>query len=259
MAAIAASALLAIAIHPLLGLLYLASYGAPTAWVAHLVGLSRPSEENPEQRDWFPLDTVLLRASLAAAVSIVIWMALRGVDTATLTAGLLDAMTAMMTGGDSSITREEIEPVVQAVVAMMPLLFAFSALFMLVLNLYVGARITQKSGLLQRPWIPLWTVRVQRVVVGFFVLTLAASFFGGTIGTVGGAFAGAFAAAFALTGYGYAHAALQNRPARGPLLWLLYLLSFLFSPTLAVMCLLGLADSLFDLRSRRHGGQAGPS
>ncbi|MCX5511987.1 hypothetical protein C3941_07940 [Kaistia algarum] len=258
LAAAMASALIAIALDPVLGVLYLINYAAPVAWVAHLVGLSRPSEATPDAQEWFPLDTVLLRAGLATALSVVAWTALRGYDSATLAAGLLDALTTIMADGGSEVARGQLEPIVGAIVTLMPVLFAFSVLVIVVFNVYVGARIVQRSGLLQRPWTPLWRVRPQRILVLFFGLTLAATFIGGSIGEVGGAFAGAFAAIFALTGYGLVHASLLGRPARGVLLWLLYVLTFLFSPTLVVMCVVGVADSLFDLRSRRLGGADGP-
>lgn len=259
LAAATASALLALAIHPIWGILYLVNYGAPTAWVAHLVGLSRPSDTSPDEREWFPLDAVLLRAALASAVSVVIWIVMRGFDASAWSSDLVDAMMNIMTDGGSGPARAEVEPIVRIVVAMLPFLFTLFVLVALIFNVYLGARIVRKSGLMQRPWIALWQVRLPRVVVPFLALTLIAAFAGGTIGDVGGAFAGALGGAFMLTGYGLVHATLQGRAAKGGLLWLLYTLTFFFSPTLAVMGIAGVADSLFDLRSRHLGGPVDPN
>ncbi|MBN8999801.1 MAG: DUF2232 domain-containing protein [Rhizobiales bacterium] len=234
------------------GLGYLISTGAPAAWIAHLVGLSRSSDTDPSERVWFPLSAVLLRAALASAVSVVIALSLLGFDPSSWTESVTNSMVAVFAdGGPAAPTRSQIESTVQAFVAVLPFLVGAWSVVTLVFNIWLGGRIVRASNLLERPWTPLWTIFLPKAVVLILALLVVASFFPLGIGIVTGAFAGALAGAFALTGFGYVHALLQGRPNKNALLWLLYLVSFALSGlAFVVMALVGVADSFFGWRSR---------
>lgn len=240
------------------GLIYVVVFGAPVAWAAHLVGLSRQTGDTPESREWFPLDLVLIRATLASAVAVTIWLTVGGFDKATTAEGLLDFLVAITSDDNNPAVRLQMEPIARALAGLMPFIFAGWVLFVAVLNTWLGARIARMSDLLQRPWMPIWSVYLPRVTAALLAVTIALAFLPGQVGEVAAAFAGALAFAFALTGYGYLHFVLRGRAGKGALLSLLYVFSILFNPMLAAMCLVGIADSVFGFRARRIASEPAP-
>jgi len=259
-AAAVASALIGFAIGHLAGGLYFILFAAPVAWAAHLVGLSRPDDTAPGGRQWFPLDVVLMRVSLAVAAAVVVTGFLLGYDPEALitqTLGVLKSWLAQSEG--MTPTDAEMEPLVRFNIGLMPFTSASLTLGILVLATWLGARIAKMSGLLTREWTPLWTVVLPQPAALFFGLAFVVSLLPGVPGQIAGAVAGAMGFAFALTGFGLLHAVLLGKAARPLLLFLVYAVSFIFLLPLGIMAVVGLADTALQFRARRFAARHGIS
>ena len=123
------------------------------------------------------------------------------------------------------------------------------------MNLALGERFTRKRGWMLRPKEDLpRSISLPIVTTGLFILAIAASFIGGTIGLVAQVLAGAFGAAFIVVGLATVHHMTRGLPARGLSLTLTYLM-LLFSRFMGpVLAVLGVAETLFRLRSRFAAG-----
>jgi hypothetical protein len=259
-AAAVASALIGFTLSYLAGGLYFILFAAPVAWAAHLVGLSRPDEAAPGERQWFPLDVVLMRVALAIAAAVVVTGFLLGYDPEALITQTLAVLKTWLAQSDGATpTDAELEPLVRFNIALMPFTSASLALGILVLATWLGARIAKMSGLLKREWTPLWTVVLPQPAALFFGLAFVASLLPGVPGQIGGAVAGAMGFAFALTGFGLLHAVLIGKAARPLLLFLVYAVSFIFLLPLGIMAVVGLADTALQFRARRSAPRPGIS
>lgn len=255
-----AAAIIAAAFNPLAGLLHLLVFGAPVAWAAHLVGLSRPHDTTPDTVEWFPLGMVLSRLALATAVGIVIAGALLGFDPARLVAQTVQAFESWLAAGGAGSdapTTEQLTPIVSFSVALMPATAGCFALGTAVLNLWLGGHIARMSGLLRRGWAPMWTVMPATFLVPALGVALIGCLLPGGAGHIAAAFAGALGFAFALAGYGATHALLRGKPGRFAMLFLVYAASFVFMLPIVIMAVLGVADTLWNFRFRRSAGGTG--
>ena len=278
-----AAAIIAVAFNPLAGLLHLLVFGAPVAWAAHLVGLSRqgdapagPQVANAAEAgspgmapvaagsagtlEWFPLGMVLARLAIATAAGVVAAGAILGYDPATLVSQTVTAFEAWLAAGGAGAdapTTEQLTPVVSLSVAMMPATAGCFVLGAGVLNLWLGGHIARMSGLLRRGWTPLWSVQLPRFLAPVLGVAIVGCFLPGGAGHIAAALAGASAFAFALAGYGALHALLRGKPGRFAMLFLLYAASIIFMLPILIMAAVGLADTLLDLRFRRMTGGSG--
>lgn len=247
---------------PIAGLLYLLAFGAPTAWAAHWIGLSRPSEAGSDGREWFPLSQVLFRLALFVGVSVVIVGFVLGFDPAALvdqTATMLESWLAQGVPAADAPTREQIEPLVRFNILLMPATSTAMSLGINILNTWMAARIVRVSGQLQRPWTPAWAIVLPPLAAPLFGIALVAAFLPGAAGHVAAALAGAIGFAFSLTGFGCLHAYLQGKPGKPLVLFVAYALSFVFVLPIVVMAAVGVADTLMQFRARRLAERARPS
>lgn len=261
-AAAFASALIALALTPLAGGLYFILFAAPVAWAAHLVGLSRSADDASGARQWFPLDSVLLRAALVVGAAVVVTGFLLGYDPEALisqTLTVLKSWLAQSATDGMTPTDAEMEPLVRFNIALMPFTSASLTLGILVLATWLGARIARMSGLLAREWKPLWTVVLPQSAALIFGAAFVISLTPGVPGQIAGAVAGALGFAFALTGFGLLHAMLLGKAGRPLLLFLVYAVSFIFLLPLGIMAVVGLADTALQFRARRLAARPGIS
>ncbi len=134
-------------------------------------------------------------------------------------------------------------------------IMAAAELMLLVVNLWVAARIAQMSGLLSAPWPDIPSgLRVPRPLAIVLAVALGLSFAGGQLGALGVIVSGALGMAFALQGLAVIHALTRGKKGmRLPLLIIVYLTLFMLMPwSIAAYGLLGLVDAGFALRDRQR-------
>lgn len=267
---------------PVIGGVFLLVFAGPIAVAAYWIGLSRssdtPAAPTPQQsaaiatglsrgapaeeREWFPLAAVLFRIALIVGVALVVIGFLVQYDPASWSAQYSKAFQSWAAADGSAgdmPSQAELDQVVRLGVALVPFTLPSLVLLMLTFDSWLAARIVRMSGLLPRPWTPLWTVTLPQPAAMIFAVALVLSFMNGPIGLVASAIAGATGFAFALTGFGFLHAMLAGNAARPFLLIAVYVFSFVFVLPAAVLAFVGVADTLFHIRARRFLARSGTS
>jgi len=230
----------------------------PTIWVGHMVGLSR--DEDGEAQ-WFPISTILVRiAGMSAAIALVLgvvsgysqeWAAQQ---ISTVFSQFIEIQ-ATAAGKPPLLSAEQIAIRSNSMASFIPVAFPASLFFLLVMNLALGERFARRRNWILRPKQDLPSeLSLPIITVGILFFAIAASFVGGTIGLVAQVVAGAFGAAFIIVGLASVHHMTRGLPARGLSLTLTYMM-LLFSRFMApVLAVLGVAETLFQLRSRFAAG-----
>ena len=258
-AAATATATIAIALSVPSGLIYLALFGAPAAWVSRLALLSRTNEADGAT-EWYPIGRILLHGAGATGVGLIVVGFIIGYDpeafSTEITAALVDWLAqAPSPDGSPPPTAAEIGPFVRFNVMAMP--FTTSALLgiVLVFNLWLAARIAEASGRLARPRDRLWTAVLPNEALAIFAVAVVAAFVPGAIGYSAGAIAGAFGGALALIGLAVLHATTMGNTVRLLILVAVYVVLVFFGGLpLILLTLLGIAEAFLHLRARRLGG-----
>jgi hypothetical protein len=234
---------------------FLLLFGAPIAWCVRLAVLSRTAEDGGTE--WYPYGRLLLHATGAVAVGLVLYGVMVGYDGAGFVPEAAKTLQPLFTDRpDLPVppSPEEIEGYARLVVRIMPYLFGASALLIIVLDLWLGAFVARKSGRLSRPEEPVWTVSLPVHAALAFVVALALSFLPAPLGDIAAVFTGAGAAALALVGLAVLHALTIGSNSRRLFLVGTYLLLFFFGFPILLVAALGLAETLFQLRARHFHG-----
>ena len=231
----------------------------PAWWLGHLVLLGRPIASGVSSGngaappapalEWYPVGRILLWIAGFAVLSTMATLLTLGTDAATITetlrAGLLRVLSPR-----TAAPNDEIMQRIDAMVMIAPAAAVSSAMTMLMLNLWLAARITATSGRLHRPWPDLKTYRTaaddaRGIVGGHRVLFLRRA-----ACDAGSAVAAALLMAYALTGFAVLHTTLG---LKGRALWLgcTYAIVLVSGGWLIpAMMAVGLADAVFGFRRR---------
>jgi hypothetical protein len=126
-------------------------------------------------------------------------------------------------------------------------------------NLWLASLIVKLSGRLRRPWPDLTALSFPPSAAAAYGACLAGAFLPDLAGLVASLFAATLTAAFALVGLAVMHTATRHLRGRAVILWGAYGCVFLLIWPVAIMTLVGVAETLFGLRRRffsRHGPPA---
>jgi len=233
---------------------YLALFGGPILWMSRLTLLSRRGEQEVE---WYPIGSILFQGAIAAAVGVIVVGFVIGYDPATLTEEIAtELVTWFAQAPDVSAppTLQDVEPFVRFNVLAMPFTVSAIVVVVLVFNMWLGARIAEASGRMQRPRDRLWTASLPREAAIVFGAAVLASLLPGAIGHAGGAFAGAFGGSLALVGLAVLHATTMGNDLRTLILVAVYVLIILFGIPILLLAVLGLAEAFLHFRARRLRG-----
>lgn len=255
-AALLAGAARMAAMDPRFALIFLAVIALPAAGLSTLAALAKPlagpleAQTGKPGQEWYPLDRLLILTGMTAVGAILLSALIAGYSQDQLLHEITQAFTP--SPDLPSLTPEQIERGVRLYLAWMPFLMTAGLTGMLVFALWAGGRIAKLSDQLVRPWTPIWSVRLQAWVSYLFLASAAASFVGGPIGSIAAAVAGAASTVLALAGWAAIHALTLGRPWRVRALVGAYVLA-LFGGGIPLPAIIGMADSLFDFRSRMGG------
>jgi len=93
-------------------------------------------------------------------------------------------------------------------------------------------------------------MRMPREFAMALAVAVALSFAGGIVGIIAGVVSASLLMAYGILGFAVAHAVTRGIDARGLVLGVAYASVMVFGWPILVLCLLGLADTIFDLRGR---------
>lgn len=222
------------------GAVYFLSQGIPLVVLCHLALLNRTASASvvaggtAPAVEWYPIGRIVAVATVMAGALALLSILLLGNDLDQLKALMRELLEKVILKQMPSLGGSKLgEPEINAMAEM--LLFALpagSALLWLggfMLNMWLGAKITQMSGRLARPWPDVSTMRFPRGFGLGLALSLAALLLPGFAGLLASGFAGAFLLAYLLMGLAIIHFATRGLAARPFILWGLYVALFVLN------------------------------
>jgi hypothetical protein len=239
----------------------------PAWWLGHLALLGRPAAGDVPSAEailagepdleWYPIGRILLWIAGFATLSTIAALLTLGQDAATITAVLHRGLQRLFDASGIA-ANEDVERVIDVIIALGPAVGASVALTMTTLNLWLAAKITETSGRLRRPWPDLRTTTLPPMTLAALCVAIAFCFTGGMLALVARIVVAALLMAYAFVGFAVLHSVTLRLRSRAFWLGITYTIVIVFGwPILALMAL-GLADALFDLRRRYRQGRPPP-
>lgn len=247
---------------PLSGLSFAIATGLPSWWLAYLALLGRPREDGAVE--WYPLGRLLAWIGVTAALTFFAAAIFPDFDFEQYARTARDAAEAVVrvqTGLPESAPLTDIgdvpaEEVIARIASITPIIGTVGFTVVMLLYVWIGARIVSASGRLARPWPAICEAVMPREAIFALVgATIAGMALDGFPGVLAYALVGGLLTAFGLQGLGAVHDLSRGRPGRGFIVALAYIVLFL-SQGLALLPLMlfGLADSALGLRERMRAG-----
>ena len=238
----------------------------PAWWLGHLVLLGRPQANTAPgngatpgapQLEWYPLGRILLWiAGFAILSSITSWLVLgKGADA--IAAALRSALLQVLPMREG-LSTGEIEQLVDALITILRGLSAMFVVTTLTLNLWLAAKISAVSGMLQRPWPDLKNTTLPPMTLVALSVALAFCFVGGTFGIMAQIVAAALMMAYALVGLAVLHTVTLSLKSRAIWLSCAYGILVLLPWSVILLIGLGIADTAFGIRQRYLRGKPPP-
>jgi len=237
---------------------FLAGAGVPGWWLAYLAMLARPAGGHEGPLEWYPTGRVVAWAAILAALLVVVAIPNLGTDGESFRAGLHDALARMLrvqtgTPVDTPLTLPggtDPERFINFLVSVIPATAAVLATLTNLFNLWLDGRVVKFSGRLTRPWPQISAMRFPPMLTAALVLAIALSFADGLIGVVGSIFSASLLMAYGALGFAVLHSITQGMNSRPFLLAGTYLVVLMIGWLVLALCLLGVLDTMIDVRAR---------
>ena len=231
----------------------------PAWWLGHLVLLGRPvagAEPSTEavlsgepDLEWYPVGRILLWIAGFATVSTIAALLTLGLDAASIT-GVLRRGLHRLFDVSGVAASEDIERVIDMLVAIAPPAGASVALATTTLNLWLATKITATSGRLRRPWPDLRSTTLPPMTLAALCVAIAFCFTGGMLAIVASIVLAALMMVYAFIGFAVLHIVTLRMRSRPFWLSITYTIVVVFSWPILLFVALGIADALFDFRRR---------
>ena len=237
---------------------FLASAGLPGWWLSYLAMLARPTTAggNGEASalEWYPPGRLVVWSAVLAVLLIVLAIPNFGMDADSFRAGMRRALSELLQiePGEApavpGITNAQ--RLLDFLAAALPLAAAVIATITNAVNLWLAGRIVKFSGRLTRPWPDLAAMRFPRPLALVLAGAAFVSFLGGLPGVIAGALVAALLMAYGMLGFAVLHAITRGMNARPFLLGGVYAAVLVIGWPVLALCLLGLIETVIDLRAR---------
>ncbi len=231
----------------------------PAWWLGHLVLLGRPvagAEPSTEavlsgepDLEWYPVGRILLWIAGFATVSTIAALLTLGFDAASITAVLRRGLHRLFDVSGVA-ANEDIERVIDMLVAIAPPAGASVALATTTLNLWLATKITETSGRLRRPWPDLRSTTLPPMTLAALCVAIAFCFTGGMLAIVASIALATLMMVYAFIGFAVLHIVTLRMRSRPFWLSITYTIVVVFSWPILLFVALGIADALFDFRRR---------
>jgi hypothetical protein len=240
----------------------------PAWWLGHLALLGRPAGNAASSGngaapvsptlEWYPVGRILLWIAGFAVLTTMATLLTFGTDAATITETLRAGLLRIL-GPRGTASGDELKQRIDAVVMIAPAAAANSTMTMLVLNLWLAAKITATSGRLHRPWPILKSTELPPMTLAALMAAIAFCFAGGLLAMLAQTVTAALLMTYALTGLAVLHTLTLGLKSRALWLGCTYALLVVSGGWLVVtMVILGVADAVFGLRQRYLRGRPPP-
>jgi hypothetical protein len=255
-AALTATLILSLAVHPVIGMGYALLVAAP-AWLAAYVASGAPRQG----RD-FITRNLSSSASLAAAGVlagvVILWLIVATVSFGSLDEALNPIRARAFIILDNMLRDKELpegaNPTeLSGVIARsVPALLAGYGVLIHLANLWLGGSIARASGLLTRQWPDIaMDYRLPRSIAGLFLSGAVLSLFGGTSGAIGLVLVSTMGMLLMLQGLAVVHVWVRGSKSSALVLSILYFMLGLLGWPIVPLAVLGGADTIFNYRDRK--------
>jgi hypothetical protein len=226
----------------------------PAWWLGHLALLGRPvaidAQPHAAPVEWYPVGRLLLWIGGFAVLATMATLFAFGTDAASITEAMRAELLRAFSPLDAA-SSDEIRRRVDVFISIAPAAAAGGTMIMLMLNLWLAAKITATSGRMHRPWPTLQGTELPAMTLAALSAAIAFCFTGGLLAILAQTVTSALMLCYTLTGLAVMHTltlALKRRA-----LWLScsYALLVLSGGWLVVpLAIVGIADAIFGLRQR---------
>jgi hypothetical protein len=270
-AAIAGALALGIIFGTMFLLAFLTSAGVPAWWLSYLGMLGRPVGGNGHEPklEWYPIGRLVIWAAILAALVVIVAIPNFGTDAESFRTGLRGALGAMMraqngTALDAPLGMpgvNKIDRLIDFLVSVIPPAAAVLATITNLFNLWLAAHVVRFSGRLARPWPQLSAMQFPLLLTAALALAIALSFADGIVGIVAGVASASLLMAYGVLGFAVLHDITRGMNSRPYVLGGAYVVVLMVGWLILVVCLLGVFDTLIDVRGRvaRRRKPTGPS
>ena len=262
-ASLTAALSLGFAFGAMLFLAFLATAGLPAWWLSYLAMLARPAataaaNDNAGALEWYPTGRLVLWAAVLASLVVVVAIPTLGGSAEGFRTALHDALADILramtdTPADKPLAIPGIadpERLIRAFVLVLPPATAVIATVTNTANLWLAGRVVNFSGQLKRPWPQLSAITFPKLALVALAVAIGMTFVGGLAGIVATVLSAALLMAFSLLGFAVLHNITRGLNGRQFLLGAVYAAVLLLEWPVLAVCLIGLIDTLIDLRAR---------
>ena len=260
-AALSASAAIGVYLGGVFMLAFLTGVGLPAWWLGYLTMLARPAAQGgngaaPAALEWYPPGRLVVWSAVLGAALVLISIATVGADAEGFNAALrkvvaeIFRMAAEEGGSNTPATLRNPQQLIDLMVIVIPPGTAVMATVTNVVNLWLAASIVKFSGRLTRPWPDVAAMTFPHMVAIALALSVALSFVGGLIGLFATVVTAALLMAYGMLGLAVLLSVTQGTKARGFIIAAVIVAVIFFRWPILALCLLGLIDTVLDLRTR---------
>jgi hypothetical protein len=254
---------LAAALNFWIALMYLAAVAVPAYVLGYLSMLGREvapaTGTAPAEMEWYPLGRIIFWAALIAFGLVAFAVLQFGTDFESYQKSLRAAFERVLKmqariGADQPLKLPGVqnpEQFLNTLVSVMPPAAAVLSMLTNLINLWLAGRVARVSGRLRRPWPDLTAISLPLAATLSLAAALVISFLSGMPGFVAAIAVSVLAVAYAIVGFSVLHAITRSAGTRTWILAGAWLSVLLFGWPLLFVALLGIADSIFDLRGRQ--------
>ena len=219
-------------------------------WLSYLTMLARPATNGGgDVLEWYPVGRLVLWAAVIGTLIVAAAVPNFGTDQESLQAALRKTY--------ERILRDQ--ALIDVLVVAVPPAAAIFSTITSVFNLWLAARVVKISGRLKRPWPDLAALALPPSSSALLAAAIAGSFLPDLAGVLSGVFAASLLMAFAILGFAVLHAITRGMRARIIMLTGLYAAAAVFGWPVLAVALLGLAESILNIRSRVARKRGPPS
>jgi hypothetical protein len=219
-------------------------------WLGYLAMLARPATNGGgDVLEWYPVGRLVLWTAVIGTLIVAAAVPNFGMDQESLQAALRKTY--------ERILRDQ--ALIDVLVVAVPPAAAIFSTITSAFNLWLAARVVKISGRLKRPWPDLAALALPPSTSALLAAAIAGSFLPDLAGVLSGVFAASLLMAFAILGFAVLHAITRGMRARIIMLTGLYAAAAVFGWPVLAVALLGLAESILNIRSRVARKRGPPS
>lgn len=244
------------------GLFHLLLFGLPVTAAVYYLLLNRgiTTATGRAELEWYPVGRVLFGIALFSGIIATAALFAVGTSVGDLETHVKQAVDRMMTAdlpwpGGQKPNAEQLEGLIKVLTASFSGAIAMAWIWLILFNLWIGAKVARASGLLERPWpnvsltaLPSWAGLALAAAMGL-------SFLDDYAGLMASGFATGLFIAFLLVGLAIVHNVTWNNALRPALLVALYAFLLFFNPLSSMaIATIALIEPFLPMRNPYNGG-----